>query len=297
MLDREQLETLSTIVELGSFERAAAVLHVSRGAISQRVRALEEKLKTVLLVREKPVTATPKGEVLLRHVKALRLLEEDAVNTLRPTSKRRLPARIAIAVNGDSIATWFGPVIWGLLHAERIALEVITDDHNHTFQRLRRGDVMGCVSSEATPLRNFEATPLGALTYRCVATPGFVQKHFEKGLSVQAVAAAPAILFDRKDSLHDRFLEMLFGVKFTHYFCHFIPSPVSRLDAILAGVGYGLVPRHQTEALLAGRRLMDISPDCALAVPLYWHHWKRELPVAHQVTQAVTEHARQVLDP
>jgi len=41
MLDRDLLETFSVIVEHGSFERAALVLSLSRGAVSQRIRTLE----------------------------------------------------------------------------------------------------------------------------------------------------------------------------------------------------------------------------------------------------------------
>ena len=74
MLDRDLLETFSVIVEHGSFERAALVLSLSRGAVSQRIRTLEGALAMVLLVRGKPVVPTPQGEILLRHAKALKLL-------------------------------------------------------------------------------------------------------------------------------------------------------------------------------------------------------------------------------
>ena len=68
MLDRDQLETFATVAEEQSFERAAMKLNVTRGAVSQRIKTLEESLATVLLVRERPVTPTPAGEILLRHV-------------------------------------------------------------------------------------------------------------------------------------------------------------------------------------------------------------------------------------
>lgn len=37
MLNREQLETFASVVEHGSFDRAAAVLNVTKGAVSQRI--------------------------------------------------------------------------------------------------------------------------------------------------------------------------------------------------------------------------------------------------------------------
>ncbi len=63
MLDRDQLETFATVVEQQSFDRAASVLSITRGAVSQRIKALEESLSTVLVKRERPVAATHAGEV------------------------------------------------------------------------------------------------------------------------------------------------------------------------------------------------------------------------------------------
>jgi LysR family transcriptional regulator, chromosome initiation inhibitor len=54
-LDRAQLEAFATVAEMGSFERAAKALNITRGAVSQRVKALEQALACILLVRTQPV--------------------------------------------------------------------------------------------------------------------------------------------------------------------------------------------------------------------------------------------------
>ena len=131
MLDRDQLETFATVAEEQSFDRAASRLNITRGAVSQRIKALEESLSTVLLVREKPVAPTPAGEVLLRHVKAIRMLEGAALQELTPTPKPHAPVPLAIAVNAESLATWIPRVLWQLLLERRVALEVVTDDQDH----------------------------------------------------------------------------------------------------------------------------------------------------------------------
>lgn len=163
MLDRAQLETFSAIVQHGSFERAATVLNVTRGAVSQRIKALEESLATILLLREKPIVATPKGEILLRHVKALKALEDDTFSTIQPNLQKGLQVPMSIAINADSLATWFGPLVLELLTKFRITLEIIRDDQDHTFHRLIRGEVVGCISSEFKAVQSFEATPLGSI--------------------------------------------------------------------------------------------------------------------------------------
>lgn len=91
MLDRDQLETFAMVVEQRSFDRAANVLSITRGAVSQRIKALEESLATILVVRERPISLTHAGEVLMRHVKALRIMEGSALQELTPKPSRHAP--------------------------------------------------------------------------------------------------------------------------------------------------------------------------------------------------------------
>ena len=92
MFDRAQLEAFSAVVQHGSFERAATVLNVTRGAISQRIKSLEEAHATILVVRERPVVATRMGEILLRHIRALKALEDDILSAISYKQHDRAPA-------------------------------------------------------------------------------------------------------------------------------------------------------------------------------------------------------------
>jgi hypothetical protein len=66
--DDTKLEKLhaAAVVELGSFDAAAERLHVMPSAVSQRIKALEQRVGQALVVRERPCTATTAGEPLLR---------------------------------------------------------------------------------------------------------------------------------------------------------------------------------------------------------------------------------------
>ncbi len=298
MLDRDQLETFATVAEQQSFERAALLLHVTRGAVSQRIKALEESLSTILLLREKPVTATPAGEVLLRHVKALRLLEASSLRELSSSVDHEGPVPLSIAVNADSLATWFPPLLHELFAKRAVALEVVTDDQDHTSARLLRGEVVGCISTDAKPASGFLAEPLGAMEYCCYATPAFAAEFLPEGLRVASVLRAPAVLFNRKDALHDEFLEQRFGVRIDHYPRHYLPSPSALLDGIASGAGYGLVPSGQAHRLVEGGALIELAPEHPVHVELYWHHWETEPPLAREMTeQVVGLAARCLLQP
>lgn len=298
MLDRDQLETFATVAEQQSFERAAALLNVTRGAVSQRVKALEESLSTILLLREKPVTATPSGEVLLRHVKALRLLEASSMRELAAPVSREGPVPLSIAVNADSLATWFPPLLRELFARREVALEVVTDDQDHTSARLLRGEVIGCISTDAKPASGFVARPLGAMEYRCYATPAFVDEFLSEGLTVASILRAPAVLFNRKDALHDDFLERRFGIRIDRYPRHYLPSPAALLEGIAVGAGYGLAPSTQAQGPVQEGVLIDLAPGQPVLVDLYWHHWEMEPPIAQDITRLVVDHAlRRLIQP
>jgi LysR family transcriptional regulator (chromosome initiation inhibitor) len=61
MLDYPSLAAVAAVVREGSFERAARALNVTPSAISQRVKQLEERLGSVLIIRGQPCKATDIG--------------------------------------------------------------------------------------------------------------------------------------------------------------------------------------------------------------------------------------------
>jgi LysR family transcriptional regulator, chromosome initiation inhibitor len=288
MLDRQQLETFATVVQHQHFRKAAKVLNISPGAVSQRIKGLEEAVGALLLVREPAIAPTHAGEVILRHVLALRLLENDTLQFIRPGQFP--PVDVAIAVNADSLATWFEPVSWQLagLH---IGLEIIVDDQDHTRTALARGDVKGCISTHRESFVGFRADYVGGMRYRCVATPEFVRTHMTTGMSLPGILDVPAILFDRKDAIHDEFLFSCFGVDVGRYRKHYFPSPEALLNAILKGLGYGLVPEMQIGPLLRSGTLQDVAPAHSLLLKLYWHHWESEPEPLAKISALIMGHA------
>ena len=70
-------------MEEGGFERAALRLSVTQSAVSQRLRALEAQVGTVLLVRSRPIKPTSAGRLLIKHAMQMRLLRADLETDLR----------------------------------------------------------------------------------------------------------------------------------------------------------------------------------------------------------------------
>jgi LysR family transcriptional regulator (chromosome initiation inhibitor) len=289
--DRQQLETFFAVVEARHFGRAARVLNVTRGAVSQRIIALEEAFGTPLLIRD-GVTPTPAGEMLLAHIQMLKLLEADTIRRIKPDANCR--TKISIAINADSLATWFEPVACAIAK-ENFALEILVDDQDFTLPVLMRGEAIGCVSTASRAPTGFVAESIGAMEYHCVAAPDFCENYFPSGLNLHSILAAPAVLFNRKDGIHSAFIEEALGFPVMGYATHYFPSPVSLLMAVREGVGYGLVPAMQARPLVDGGELVVLAPGNSIFVNLYWHHWETAPQNAMSINDIVICHARATL--
>jgi LysR family transcriptional regulator (chromosome initiation inhibitor) len=96
MLDPAQLTALAAVHRRGSFELAAADLRVTPSAISQRLKALEERIGTLLIRRGTPCTATETGLRLIRHHDEVALLEHALAADLPGIAPGLATLRIAV---------------------------------------------------------------------------------------------------------------------------------------------------------------------------------------------------------
>jgi LysR family transcriptional regulator, chromosome initiation inhibitor len=286
-----QLRALAAAVTTGSLEAAARELHVTPSAVSQRLKALEASTGRVLLVRSKPVQVTPSGAAVLRLARQVALLAADAARELDADSPTGRPT-VPIAVNADSLATWLLPVLAPL--ASDFCFDLHSTDQQHTGDLLRDGTVMAAVTAEADPVSGCRVVPLGAMRYRPMATPDFAGRWFPTGVSADALTAAPVVVFDRKDDLQHAYLRRyVAGQPPTHY----VPSSADYLRAIRLGLGWGMVPDLQLVGAADDEELVELDPDGATDVALYWQQWRLRSPALDRVAEAVRDAARVHLDP
>lgn len=297
--DPDALECLAAIVEEGGFERAAQRLSITQSAVSQRLRALEAQVGTVLIVRSRPLKATSAGQLLLKHTKQLRLLRADLERDLKdlaPSSAggTREEERVALAINADSIATWALPAL-DTLAREGLPMEIIADDQDFTHEWLREGQVLGCVTTLKQALRGCKMVPLGAMRYVAIASAGYAAEHCPKGLSAHNFREMPFVAFNRKDDMQSEFVGKAFGLKRVALNQVFVPSSEGQVRAVLAGWGLSVVPELLVRPLVASGQLVDVLPGVHLPIQLYWHCWNLESIVLDQLTAALTQAAAKQL--
>jgi len=297
MLDYAALAALSAVVREGSFDRAARSLHVTPSAVSQRIRSLEERVGCALVVRDQPCQPTETGRRLCQHADRVRLLEqalEGAVPALAPEGVARVP--LPVAVNADSLATWFAPAVAAFAAEAPVLMDIAIDDQDHTAEWLRSGAVLAAVTASARPAAGCNSQPLGAMRYCAAASPDFVARHFPHGVNAASLARAPSLVFNPKDELQLQWARRLCR-RHVELPRHTLPSPQAFVTAAVAGMGWGLQPQALAAQHLEDGSLVELVPGSALNVALYWQQARAASDVLAGLTRRVEAAARKALLP
>ena len=295
MFDYKLLSALAAVVEQAGFERAAQVLGLSQSAISQRIKLLEARIGQPVLIRAAPPTPTEIGRRLLNHVQQVRLLERDLQSAVPALDDEGLPERLRIALNADSLATWWAPAVGDFCAEQHLLLDLVVEDQTVGLKRMRAGEVAACLCASERPVAGARSVLLGAMRYRALASPAFIARHFPEGVSPALLSKTPALVFGPDDFLQHRYLAAL-GVDggFEHHLC---PSSEGFIRLAEAGLGWGLVPELQVREQLECGRLVELLPDKPIDVPLYWHHWRNGGQLLSQLTEHLSRSASRWLVP
>ncbi|MBY5968942.1 LysR family transcriptional regulator ArgP [Halomonas denitrificans] len=290
MLDYKLLNALAAVLEHQGFERAARALGLTQSAVSQRVKLLEARLGQPVLIRGTPPTPTGLGRRLLNHVQQVRLLEAELIEEAPSLTVGYRQLRIAI--NADSLATWWPQAVGDYLKHQAITLDLVIEDQDVGLERMRKGEVAACLCASDTPVQGARVISLGAMRYRALASPDFLARHCPQGATAEALQHCPAIIFGPNDQLQHRFLDAQ-GVTgpFPHHRC---ASVEGFIGLAKAGLGFGLVPDIQARRELAEGTLVDVVDGWHLDVPLFWHFWRHGGDplerLGHQLAQAADHH-------
>lgn len=290
----ELAETVAAVVDEGTLDAAARRLHITPSAVSQRIKTLEQQVGRVLLVRSKPARATDAGTVVVRLARQLALLEHDARTALGGESDD-LDVRVTVplAVNADSLATWFLPPLARLSREHPVCFELHRDDQEYTTGQLEEGLVMGAVTSQAEAVAGCSVEPIGTMAYRAVATPAYVADWLPDGATPAALERAPVLDFNRKDELQTDWLHAR-GVDPAAPPRSHVPSSADFAAAVRLGMGWGMLPRFQSEDDLAAGRLVELGGP-VIDVPLFWQQWNLRSTLLDAVGAAIVAEGRRAL--
>lgn len=297
MLDYAWLDALAAVVRHGSFDRAASELNVTPSAVSQRVKLLEERVGSVLVKRGQPCVATNSGALLCRHTERVQLLESELSGRLPALPGALVEAwpTLRVAVNDDSVGTWFIDAVAGFCVEREMLLDLVIDDQDHTAQRIRDGSVQGAVTTQAEPVQGCRSTRLGRMRYRAVCSPEFFARHFSQGVTRESLRHAPCVEFNPKDQLQKRFMRRITRAELDPPL-HWIPHVAGFLRVCATGMGWGTCPERMIVEHLERGELVDMAPSKPLDVDLYWQSWRLSIGWLDDFGAMLRQRAAEFLD-
>ena len=290
-LDPGWLAALTAIADHGTFDAAARHLHVTPSAVSQRIRALESEVGQVVLRRSVPAQPTPAGQALLRLARQTALLHAE---TRRELGDGDAPVtELSLAVNADSLATWFRGVVGGVAGWEDVALRLHVLDQAWSADLLRAGTVLAAVTSEPTPVQGCSVERLGTLRYLPAASPAFASR-WRRGRRLDW-ASMPVVVFDDKDLLQHQLLAS--RALPLPPVVHRVPTSADFLEAVRLGLGWGLLPELQLEAYRGSSQLEVLGRHQHVDVELHWQRWRLRSRLLDDLTDLVRGAGRNLLRP
>ena len=276
-----QLAALVAIADHGTFEAAARHLHVTASAVSQRIRALESEVGQVVVQRTTPCRPTPAGEALVRLARQTRLLHDEVRDALAYGHLGTVD--LPVAVNADSLATWFREVLGELADWSDVRLRLHVEDQAFSADLLRSGGVLAAVTSEPVAVQGCSVERLGRLRYVPAAAPDFARR-WRRGRGPDW-AAMPMVVFNEKDALQHDVLSAR-GVAEPPV-VHRVPTSADFREAVRLGLGWGMIPVPQLDD-----RLVPLGARLHVDVPLHWQRWRLDSPVLDRLTDVVRRAAR-----
>jgi LysR family transcriptional regulator (chromosome initiation inhibitor) len=206
-----------------------------------------------------------------------------------------LPERLRIALNADSLATWWVSAVGDFCAEHHLLLDLVVEDQDVGLKRMRAGEVAACLCGSERPVAGARSQLLGAMRYRALASPVFVSRYFPGGVDAASLARAPALVYGPDDFLQHRYLASLGSEGSFEY--HLCPSSEGFIRMAEAGLGWGLVPQLQVHEQLQRGTLVELLDGQVIDVPLYWHHWRNGGQLLTRLTEHLARKAGQWLVP
>jgi LysR family transcriptional regulator, chromosome initiation inhibitor len=298
MLDYAHLEALMAISREKSFERAAQALHLTPSAISQRIKKLEERIGAIVVSRTNPAVPTDIGKLLCLHAETVQILESkilsnpsDAIN-----AGSSVETKIKIVINDASLCSWF---------IEALAQDSSTSGENlfelvmveswQVDEVLKSGAALAALSFNKFPPHGFKSILLGALEFRAVASPTFMEKNFAKGVSAESIKRATSLRHSSRDDLQQEWARRAVGTALTSR-NHTIPSSFGCVAACRRDMAWGVIPSLMVDELIGSGELVELVEGVTLRKDVFWQYSMVIASFLSNFTRSVQRSARIHLD-
>ena len=285
----ERLRKFATLVELGSFTRAAESLHISQPALSVSIKKLERELKEPLLVHgTQPLMLTPAGEFAYMTAKEIAAATSNLTSRLEQLRQQKPTVVIGMI---DSVAqAVFG---YGTAFAElekNAHISLIVDNSRNLPAAVRHGELDIAFVVEPG-IRSTEES----LMYTSIGREPLVAVCSKERLPIIQAAIgngnlSPFISYDRSSNTYRLIAQACARAQIRLHPTFYSTSPSVMLQLAAAGRGVAILPYMLVADMIRNGSLCKVSIPGVQIIdrPVAWVTQQgRELPSL--LTSAVNE--------
>ena len=261
----EVLETLDAIDRRGSFAKASEELNKATSAVSYAVQKLEEQLDISLFQRQgRRSVLTPAGQLILQEGRTIRSATSRLANSAKEVATGWEPKiRIAMESILDS-SVLFGVLADFLEQHENVEIDLIESVLSGGWEALDqdRVELIIGVPGPVPSQKGFRTQVLG----ESELVPVIAASHEHAAIANDADALAIALPKLRRVITHDtaRFdVPRSAGLSSeklnTPMLSFYVQNIDQKLEAILAGIGIGHLPRNRIQQYLEDGKLKELN--------------------------------------
>lgn len=227
-----QLEAFAAVARTLSFSRAAAQLHLTQSALSQRIANLEEELGLTLFLRQPRVALTASGERLFALCRTREGLEAEYLAEVRGAAKGELAGVVRLAGYSSILRSAILPALAPLLvEHPKVSFELMSREMAELPLLLQRGEADLVVMDHRAQRDGFVALSLGTEEY-VVIESAKGKSRADTFLDHDPDDTATHLFFEGQPKPPPRyqraFLDDVYGV----------------LDGVVHGLGRAVMSRH-----------------------------------------------------
>ena len=292
MITLRQIEALHWIVELGTFERAAAKLNTTQAAISKRIQELEAFSGVSVFEREhRRARLTEKGEQLLAIGRDMLALQERILEL--KDSDDPPPLHLRLGVTEGSALTWLPKLVAALRGCiPNVVIEPQVNVSRDLFERLQDDAVDIIIVPDMFTDPSILSVWVADATLVWAASPSLVQS---RGVMSMNQLADYTILMQGNRSGSGVYLSKWFasqGIVFPRVLTS--DNLVALVGFAVAGLGVTYLPKHCFDPLVEDGKLRIIKTQPALPAVSYAAMYRKDHPSNFVTT--VADLARQCCD-
>jgi DNA-binding transcriptional LysR family regulator len=256
------LDTFVLLAQLKSFRATARALHTTPAAISLRIKALEDELRTELVDRAaKEFQLTANAEYLLPHAKAV----TDATLRLQNAARNEnvVQGRLRLGVVETVVHSWLSDYIREINNSlPQLDVDLIVDGSSALEKKLRARELDLMLSIEGSNSAEITSEPLALYPFRWIAKSGLLSTQKE-GL-VHRVLQFPILTFGRGTIPHRALEEIVTklanhsttSLERTRITCS--PSVATIIQLVRDGFGIAAIPNLFVSNQLETREFVEL---------------------------------------